>query len=160
MDNPPKAYLSASAIGYYGHRGDTLVQEDDAPGDTGFLPKSVVAWEKAIDEVAATGVRTVALRTGIVLSTQGGALEKMLEPLQFLLAAYFGNGRQWYSWIHIDDVCRMYLKAIEDDNMQGTFNAVAPHPVTNKELTQQLVKASDKPAITVPAPSSAQVNPS
>ncbi len=152
MDNLPKAYLSASAIGYYGHRGDSLVQEDDAPGDMGFLPKSVVAWEKAIDEVAATGVRTVVFRTGIVLSTQGGALEKMLEPLQFLLAAYFGNGRQWYSWVHIDDLCRMYLKAIEDTNMQGIFNAVAPHPVTNKELTQQLVQASGKPAITVPAP--------
>jgi len=152
LDNPPQAYLSASAIGYYGNRGDTLVQEDDPAGDTGFLPKSVVAWEKAIAEVAATGVRTVAFRTGIVLSTQGGALAKMLEPLQFLLAAYFGNGQQWYSWIHIDDVCRMYLKAIEDENMQGTFNAVAPHPVTNKELTQQLVKASGKPAIILPAP--------
>jgi len=153
MDAPPKAYLSASAIGYYGDRGETLVHEDDAPGELGFLPKSVVAWENAIDQVAATGVRTVAFRTGVVLSTRGGALEKMLEPLQAFLAAYFGDGQQWYSWIHIDDVCRMYVQAIEYETMKGTYNAVAPNPVRNKELTQQLVNAASKPALVLPAPS-------
>jgi len=152
MDNPPKAYLSASAIGYYGDRDDAYLSENDPPGAKGFLPKSVVAWENAIAKVAATGVRTVVFRTGIVLSTQGGALEKMLLPLQALMASYFGNGQQWYSWIHIDDLCQMYIRAIEDENMRGTFNAVAPNPVTNKTLTKELVRASGKPAVLVPAP--------
>lgn len=151
MNQRPKAYLSASAIGYYGDRGDEELRESSAPG-SGFLPESVSIWEKAVDEVAQTGIRTVVFRTGIVLSVNGGALPRLKFPLKFFVAPYFGEGRQWYSWIHIDDICRCYIHAMENEALTGTFNAVAPFPVTNKELMQQLVKASGKPAVLMPVP--------
>ena len=109
---PAKTYLSASAIGYYGDRGNQLLKETDPPGDEGFLPKSVVAWENAINEVAGTGIRTVAFRIGIVLSTKGGALEKMLIPFNFFNGTYFGDGSMYYSWIHIDDMARMFIMGL------------------------------------------------
>lgn len=147
----PKAFLSSAAIGIYGNTGEKLVTETDPPGE-GFLSESCVAWEKAIDEVAAAGIRTVGLRIGIVLSTKGGALEKFLQPLNFYAAAYFGDGQQWYSWIHLDDVCRIFQYALENNEMKGYYNTVAPQPVRNKEFTAQIVKASGKPALTLPAP--------
>ena len=147
----PKAYLSSAAIGYYGDRGNEWLDESAAPGH-GFLPESCIAWEEAIGEVAQAGVRTVAVRVGIVLSTRGGAMEKMLLPFQLRLGAYSGDGSQWYSWIHIDDLCRMFIKAMEDEDMQGAYNGVAPHPVTNKELAVAMKNALGKPALTLPAP--------
>lgn len=152
LDTLPKAYISASGIGYYGNRGDALLKEEDQAGSEGFLPESVIAWENAIQEVATIGIRTVAFRTGLVLSTKGGALEQLLMPLNFFVAAYFGNGNQWYSWIHIDDQCRLYIRAIEDESFSGIYNAVAPHPVRNKEFTQQIIQASGKPVLLMPAP--------
>jgi hypothetical protein len=150
---PVKAYITATAIGYYGNRGDELLSEEATPGQSGFLPEIVVNWENAIRDVAATGVRTVALRIGIVLSSQGGALEKLLIPFRFFTGSYFGDGQQWYSWIHIDDLCRMFLEAIENEKMQGFYNAVAPNPVRNKDLVLALRKALVKPAFisSVPA---------
>ena len=147
----PKAYISSAAIGYYGDRGNEWLNETSKPGQ-GFLPESCVAWEAAAGEVADAGIRTVAIRIGIVLSTQGGAMEKMLLPFQFRLGAYFGDGSQWYSWIHIGDLCRMFIKAVEDDSMQGVYNGVAPNPATNKELTEAIKGALGKPALAVPAP--------
>lgn len=147
----PKCYISGAAIGYYGERGNEELTEDARPG-TGFLAESCVAWEQAIAEVAAAGIRTVAFRIGIVLSTKGGALEKMLPPARLGAGAYFGNGAQWYSWVHIDDLCRMFLHAIQHPEMAGTFNAVAPQPVTNKDLSHALMRALGKPAILLPAP--------
>jgi hypothetical protein len=151
---PLKAYVSASAIGYYGNRGDAWLKETDPPGDQGFLPESVAGWEEAITGVEATGTRTVALRVGLVLSTKGGALQKMMLPFKFFNATYFGDGEQWYSWIHIDDVCRMFIEAIENEKLAGVYNAVAPNPVTNKDLVIQLKKALGKPALLMPAPAS------
>ncbi len=145
------AYLSSAAVGYYGNRGDRLMHESDSPG-TGFLTESCLEWEKAIQEVAATGIRTVGLRIGVVLSTQGGALEKMLIPLRFFMATYFGSGAQWYSWIHLDDLCEMFLFAIEHEQINGFYNAVSPHPETNKNLTKTLAKAIGKPAWLLPVP--------
>lgn len=153
MDNPPKAYLSAAAIGIYGNRGDEILTEDSPIGTKGFLVESCKAWEAAIHEAATqNGIRTVALRIGIVLSTKGGALPKMLLPLKLFTASYFGDGKQWYAWIHIDDVCRMFLKAMEDDSIEGFYNATAPNPLTNKALTKQMVKTLGKRAFIVPAP--------
>lgn len=149
---PAKAYLSASAIGYYGNRPEELLKEEDGPGKEGFLPESVVAWENAIDEVASTGIRTVAIRIGIVLSTKGGALEKMLLPFKFLNGTYFGDGSMYYSWIHIDDIARMFIEAIENEQYAGYYNGVAPNPVTNKEIVLACKEALDKPAIITPAP--------
>ena len=149
---PAKTYLSASAIGYYGNRGDQLLKETDTPGKKGFLPESVVAWEKAIDEVAKTGIRTVAFRIGIVLSTQGGALEKMLIPFNFFNGTYFGDGSMYYSWIHIDDMANMFIDAIENKQFGGYYNSVAPNPATNKEIILACKKALRKPALIMPAP--------
>lgn len=135
----PKAYISGAAIGYYGNRGDAWMDENSGPG-TGFLSESCVAWEEAIRSVEATGVRTVGLRIGIVLSTQGGALPKLTMSLPFRMAPYFGNGKQWYSWIHIEDLCRIFLYVMQEETLSGMFNAVAPHPVTNRELMETLVQ--------------------
>ncbi|MFN7117744.1 MAG: TIGR01777 family oxidoreductase [Saprospiraceae bacterium] len=150
-EKQPQAFISSAAVGYYGNRGDRLLHESDEPGK-GFLTESCLEWEKAIEEATVTGIRTVALRIGVVMSTQGGALEKMLIPLRFFMATYFGNGGQWYSWIHIDDLCRMFLFAIENEQLSGFYNAVAPNPETNKDLTKTLAKASGKPALVMPVP--------
>lgn len=150
---PPKAFVAASAIGFYGDREDEWLTEQTAPGKKGFLAETTTAWESAIMEVAAqTTVRTVALRTGIVLSTQGGAMEKMLLSFKVRTGAYFGNGSQWYSWIHIDDLCDMYIFAMENTNLKGIYNAVAPHPHTNKDLTYALKDALGVAALVVAAP--------
>lgn len=147
----PKAYISASAIGYYGDRGDKWLDEESTKGK-GFLTTTTVLWEEAIQDVAKTGLRTVALRIGIVLSTQGGAMEKMLLSFKVRVGAYFGDGSQWYSWIHIDDLCRMFIAAIEKEEMNGIYNAVAPHPATNKVLTEELANALDKASLVLPTP--------
>ncbi len=151
LDHFPRAYLSASAVGYYGDRGAQMLHEDDPPG-TGFLSESCILWENAISEVATVVPRTVVLRTGIALSTRGGALEKMLLPLKGFISTYFGDGSQYYSWIHIDDICRAYLHALRNEEIRGTFNGVAPLPVTNKELARALPAAAGKPALVLPAP--------
>lgn len=150
--SPLKAYVSASAVGFYGNRGDQLMKESDPAGDRGFLAESVRIWEEAIKRVSETGVRTVALRIGIVLSTQGGALEKILLPFHFFNGAYFGTGQQWMSWIHIDDLCRMFIEAIENEQWDGFYNGVAPNPARNKDFVFTVKKALRKPALIVPAP--------
>jgi uncharacterized protein (TIGR01777 family) len=147
-----KAYLSASAIGFYGDRGEELVDENAAAGK-GFLSESVLAWEGAIQEVAATGVRTVALRIGLVLSTQGGALPKIALPFKFGTGSYFGNGQQWWSWAHIDDICGMFIHALNQETMSGFYNAVAPNPVRSKELVKGIQEAKNQAAILIPVPS-------
>ncbi len=149
---PAKAFISASAIGYYGNRGEQLLKENDPSGAIGFLPKSVVAWEKSIDAVADTGIRTVAFRIGIVLSTKGGALQKMLLPFRFFNGTYFGNGSMFYSWIHIDDMARMFVEAIENEQYSGYYNGVAPAPATNKKIVLNCKEALGKPAILTSAP--------
>lgn len=151
LGKKPKAYVSSAGSGIYGDTGEKLMKETDPPGE-GFIPKSCIQWENSIKEVATTGVRTVAMRMGIVLSTRGGALERFLQPLNFFAAAYFGDGQQWYSWIHIDDACRMFQYALENEHLEGFYNAVAPNPVRNKEFTAVIVEASGKPALTLPAP--------
>jgi len=149
---PATAFISASAIGYYGHRGAQLLKETDPPGKTGFLPELVTAWEYAIGKVAGTGLRTVAFRIGIVLSTRGGALEKMLLPFKFFNGAYFGNGKMYYSWIHIDDMANMFVEAIENERYNGFYNGVAPNPATNKEIVLACKEALVKRAVILPAP--------
>ncbi len=147
-----EAFVSAGAIGYYGNRGERLLTEGDRPGE-GFLSESTILWERAVGELAGqTGVRTVVLRTGIVLADHGGALEKMLLTARLGLSGYFGDGSQWYSWIHLDDICRMYVAAVDDDRFAGPVNAVAPEPARNKHLAQVLAEALPNPAVAVPVP--------
>jgi uncharacterized protein len=142
--NKVKAVISASAIGWYG--ADRVVPNNKPftetdPPDTSFLGETCRQWEESIEPVTQLDKRLVILRTGIVLSNKDGALTEFKKPLQFGLATILGSGKQVISWLHIDDLCRMYLLAIENESMQGVYNAVAPKPVTNKELTLQLAKA-------------------
>ena len=147
----PKAYNSAAAIGIYGDRGEEVLTESSEVGKDGFMVQCCMEWEQAIQAAAAEmGIRTVTLRIGIVLSTKGGALPKMLLPLKFFTASYFGDGQQWYSWIHIDDVCNMFIKAMETTTMEGIYNATSAQPLTNKDLTKRMVKALGKRALLIP----------
>lgn len=150
--SPLKAFISASAIGFYGSRNDDMMYEEDIAGKDSFLAESVSIWEDAVEKIAATGIRTVKIRIGVVLSTQGGALEKMLIPFKFFMATYFGDGQQWTSWIHLDDICRIFIEAIENEQLSGVYNGVAPHPFRNKDLIGELKTAIGKPAIMLPAP--------
>lgn len=134
-----QVFLSASAIGYYGNRGDEWMAETAKPGK-GFLSDSTLAWEKAIEEVAATGLRTAWFRIGIVLTTRGGAMEKLLLPMRMGLGGYFGDGKQWYPWIHIDDVCGTFRYALEKPSINGPYNAVAPAPATNRDLVREIAR--------------------
>ncbi len=149
---PPKAFISASAVGYYGNRGTELLTETAPPKPGDFLSDSTVAWEKAIDAVRETGIRVATLRIGIVLSSKGGALPKLLLPVRFRLGTYFGDGQMFYSWIHIDDLCRMFIHLMEKEEQQGVFNAVAPNPSTNYDMTKAIAKSLGVWMIPLPAP--------
>lgn len=141
--NQVKAVVSASAIGWYGPDTDKSRREgfsEEAPADEAFLGDTCRAWEASIEPVTDLGKRLVKLRTGIVLSRQGGALVEFMKPLKAGIASILGSGGQIVSWIHVDDLCRMFLFAIEQESLQGVYNAVAPHPVSNKELTLALAR--------------------
>ncbi|WAC11376.1 TIGR01777 family oxidoreductase [Dyadobacter pollutisoli] len=140
----PAAFVSASGSSYYGEdTGDVRHTEASPPGND-FLSKVTVLWEKAADSVGALGVRTVKLRTGIVLSKDGGALERMAQPARFGFGAPLGSGKQWMSWIHLDDLCNMYIAGLENDNWHGAYNATTG-VATNEELTKAICRALDKP---------------
>lgn len=151
-----KAVVSASAIGWYGPDAvvpnPTPFVETDQP-HTDFLGSTCKLWEESIEPVTAGGIRLVKLRTGIVLSKEGGALKEFLKPLKFGVAAVLGNGKQVISWIHIDDLISMYIAAIENENMSGAYNAVAPVPVSNKQLTLTLAKSRKTFFIPIHVPS-------
>ncbi len=148
----PEAYLAASAIGYYGNSGEDWMNENDPPADSSFLVESTTAWELASETITALGIRTVVFRIGIVLEQSGGALREIAKPLRLGIGGYFGAGQAWYSWIHRDDVCRMFLWAAENPHIAGTYNAVAPNPARNKDLVKATANAMHQPAIFVPAP--------
>lgn len=139
--NKVKAIVSASAIGWYGADAVPVkpFTETDPAAD-GFLGNTCKLWEASIEPVTNLGKRLVKLRTGIVLSNDGGALAEFKKPIRLGVAAILSDGTQTVSWIHIDDLCRMFINAIENENMQGSYNAVAPQPVTNKALTIALAK--------------------
>jgi uncharacterized protein (TIGR01777 family) len=139
MQHQVRAVVCASAIGWYGPDRGTAFTESDPP-DTGYLSETCRAWEAAMDPVEQMGIRLVRLRTGIVLSGRGGALTSFARPLRFGIAAILGSGRQVISWIHCDDLCRIYEKASMDEGMQGIFNAVAPQPADNKTFTLTIAK--------------------
>lgn len=148
LTTPPhhiQALVSASGISYYGmDTGAEWISEQFTEG-ADFLADVSVAWEAAADAVAALGVRTVKLRTGIVLSNKGGALPQLALPIRWGVGAPLGSGKQYQSWIHIDDLCRLYIKAIEDSTMKGAYNAVAPNPITNTQFTQTVAKCLKRP---------------
>lgn len=147
----PKTWVSASAVGYYGNRGQELVDETAAPGND-FLAEVCKAWETAVQPVRQLGTRLVINRIGIVLSTQGGALPQTAKPIQFGIGASLGDGTQFVPWVHIDDLCRQFIFAIQNPKLEGIYNATAPTPVTNKELTESIAEALGKKTIPAPAP--------
>lgn len=137
-------FISASATGFYSDRGDEIMYEESMPASD-FLGETCIAWEKAVDKISALGIRTVKLRTGIVLSNKGGALAKMILPFKFGFGSALGNGKQWMSWINEEDLCNMYIYALEHNNVKGAYNAVAPNPVTNEEFSRTLASVLSKP---------------
>jgi uncharacterized protein len=142
----PKVFVCGSAIGYYGNRGDELLREESAPG-TGFLPDVCQQWEEATTPAVQADIRTIHMRTGIVLSPKGGALGAMLLPFKLGLGGRIGDGRQWQSWIHVQDVVGAIHHILKNDLLQGPVNMVAPKPVTNGEFTKTLASVLSRPAI-------------
>ena len=146
LRQPPKVLVCASAVGYYGDRGGELLSEESAPG-SGFLADTCRNWEAVAEPAVRRGIRVVHLRTGIVLSSSGGALGKMLLPFRLGLGGKVGSGRQYMSWIAMDDLLGVIQHAISNDTIRGAVNAVAPHPVTNLEFTKTLGKVLSRPTI-------------
>jgi len=147
----PRALVSASAVGYYGARGDEEVPESTPAGD-GFLAEVCVAWEQAAQAAAELGMRVAIVRTGIVLDAAGGALAKMLPPFKAGIGGPVAGGRQWMPWIHVDDLVGLYIAALDRDDWSGPINGSAPTPVTNKDFSKALGRALRRPALApVPA---------
>jgi uncharacterized protein (TIGR01777 family) len=146
----PRTFVSASAIGYYGDRGAETLTEASAAG-TGFLPDVCREWEAATEAASAAGIRTILLRFGVILSTEGGALAKMLLPFKLGVGGNVGSGKQFYSWIALDDVIEIIHFALANDALSGALNVVAPEPATNAEFTKSLGRALNRLTI-FPAP--------
>ena len=139
-----KAFISASATGYYGSvTSHEEFSENHPPGED-FLGQICSEWEQMADRFKEKGIRTVKIRTGVVLTKEGGALAKMAMPIKLGFAAALGNGKQYLPWIHIEDLCGIFIKAVEDAQMNGAYNAVAPEQITNKEFTRALAKVFNK----------------
>ena len=150
LDTPPKTLVAASAIGFYGDRGNELLDESAGPG-SGFLPEVCQAWEAAVERARERGIRVVHLRIGIVLSPLGGALAQMLLPFKLGVGGVLDGGDQYMSWIALDDLLGIVLHALTDDSVSGPVNAVAPQAVTNREFTKTLGAVLNRPTI-LPAP--------
>jgi uncharacterized protein len=146
----PRVLVCASAVGFYGSRGDQILTEKSSPG-SGFLPHVVLDWEESAQAAQALGIRVISTRFGMVLG-HGGALAKLRPLFRLGGGGRLGSGRQWMSWIHIDDALSLILFAVENAALKGAVNATAPHPVTNEEFTRRLAAALHRPAF-FPAPS-------
>jgi len=140
-----KAFISASAIGIYGaDTGSAEVHESSPKGDD-FLADVVKRWEAAVDDIGQLNIRVVKLRIGVVLSMQGGALPRIVQPIKLGAGAPLGSGKQYMSWVHVEDLCQMFVHALEQADLSGVYNAVAPRPVTNEELTRSAAKILRRP---------------
>jgi uncharacterized protein len=150
VKHPPRIFVQASAIGYYGSTGDAMLDESSGPG-TDFLAALCVDWENESGPTVELGCRRVVIRTGIVLAAEGGALQKLLPPFRMFAGGPIGNGRQYMSWIHLNDWVSMVAWAIENHDVTGVLNATAPKPVTNKEFSRALGRAIHRPSL-LPVP--------
>ena len=150
LDPLPEVFVSASAVGYYGSRGDEELTESSSKG-TGFLADVCDEWEQATSRLKEAGVRTVIVRIGIVLAREGGALAEMLTPFKLGVGGPLGNGSQYFPWVHIDDLVGIILHSINTSNVSGVLNAAAPGIVTNKQWTAALAKQLHRPAL-LPVP--------
>lgn len=145
LKHKPGVLVSASAVGYYGDRGDEILTEQSGPG-TGFLAGVCVEWEREAMRAAGSGLRVAPIRIATVLGREGGALPKMLPPFRYGLGARFGSGRQWMSWIHVEDLVQLLLFAAASPNVAGPLNGVSPQPATNADFTRALATAVHRPA--------------
>ncbi len=150
-------FVSASAVGYYGDREDEFLSENSDPG-IGFLSECCIKWEAAADEGINMGIRVVKVRSGLILSEKDGALAAMARPIKFFVGAPLGSGKQWMPWIHVDDIVGIFAKAVEDEAMQGAYNAVAPYPVTNKLLTKRIAWHLSRPVWPIHVPKGVLMN--
>lgn len=150
LGKPPKVFVSGSAVGFYGDRGDEVLTESNRPGG-GFLAELCVAWEGATTPAKEAGIRVSHLRTGIVLSSRGGVLPKMLTPFKFGVGGKLGSGSQWMSWIALEDEVGAIVHLLGDDAPAGPVNLTAPNPVTNADFTKMLGKTLGRPTV-LPAP--------
>jgi uncharacterized protein (TIGR01777 family) len=151
LKHPPKIWLNASAVGFYGNRGNEVLMEESGPGNN-FLAEVCREWENAAEEAANMGIRIVFLRFGVVLSKDGGVLKNMLLPFKAGLGGKLGSGQQYMSWVALDDLISAVSFILTDSNLQGPVNVSAPNPVTNAEFTEALGKALNRPAkLGVPA---------
>lgn len=142
----PRVFVCSSAIGYYGDRRDEVLTEKSAPG-SGFLPNVCREWEAATQAAVDAGIRTVQIRTGVVLSPKGGALGEMIVPFKLGVGGKIGNGKQWMSWIDVEDMVGGIQHVLTNGSLRGPVNFVAPNPVTNKEFTKTLASVLSRPAI-------------
>ncbi len=145
MAKKPEAFICSSAVGYYGNGGESELDESGPKGD-GFLSDLCEMWEAEASAFTGLGLRVASIRTGIVLSPEDGALKKMLLPFKLGIGGPLGNGRQWFPWLHIDDIVNIYLYAIEN-NISGAFNAAAPEPVRMKQFASALGKTLHRPSL-------------
>jgi uncharacterized protein (TIGR01777 family) len=146
LERPPRIFLSASAIGFYGDRGNDVLSEDSVAGE-GFLPSVCRDWEAAADPLRSAGLRVAHARFGIVLSRRGGALPKMLLPFRLGLGGAMGNGRQWWSWVALPDVVEALLHILNNDSLSGPVNVTAPGAVTNRAFTDTLGRVLRRPTV-------------
>lgn len=151
VDKKPTVVIQASAIGWYGPRQDEQLDENSTPGK-GFLASVCQRIESSAEEIEGMGVRCIVIRTGIVLGSDGGAFARLVKPFRFYLGGYLGSGRQWFSWIHLDDEIAAIKFLLENEHLKGVFNLTAPQPVTMKEFCKILGKVLHRPAwLNVPA---------
>lgn len=146
-----QAFISASAVGYYGDGGDQILTEE-SPAGTGFLAECCRQWEAAVDEGAALGLRIVKCRIGFVLARNEGALPALDKPIRFFVGAGLGSGKQWVPWIHVDDVVEAFLNAVENDLWTGPYNICAPFPVSNLSLSKAIAKKLHRPVWPINVP--------
>ncbi|BDS15403.1 TIGR01777 family oxidoreductase [Aureispira anguillae] len=152
IKNKPAVVVGCSAIGYYGNSSTTIPLSENSPQGNDFMSEVCQKWESSIAPIRQLGIRTPIIRVGIVLSTQGGALQQLNKSYPFRLGTYFGNGQQYYSWIHLDDICQIFIKALEDKNMSGTYNGTSPFPATNKTIAHAIAQVYKQKTLILPIP--------
>jgi uncharacterized protein (TIGR01777 family) len=150
LERRPSVFVSGSAVGFYGDRGDEILEEASSPG-IGFMSDVCREWELEAERATEMGLRVALVRTGVVLSLEGGALQKMIRPFKLGVAGKLGSGQQWFPWIHIEDIVGIFRLALFDASLEGAANGTAPEPVTNAEFTKQLARALHRPAF-LPVP--------
>lgn len=153
LETKPEVFVSASAVGYYGIGTTDVLVDEASPAGEDFLAEVTRKWEYSTQEVMSLGVRTVRIRVGVVLSAQSGALPKLLQPIRLGLGAPLGSGKQYLSWVHIDDIAGIFLHAIENTTLQGAYNGVAPEPVTNAQMTKMIASVVHRPVFLPNVPS-------